>query len=91
MHNLLPKEQKAIQRKKMGCLEALLIDRMVNENAKLENECLGMAWVDYSKAFDSVPHGWFLESMKAPACVVRAVGDLLGDLPGEEDKNRDKE
>ena len=34
------------------------------EIAKKGNKNLYMAWIDYKKAFDSVPHSWIIKCMK---------------------------
>ena len=31
---------------------------------KMEKKNLHMAWIDYKKAFDSVPHSWIIKTMK---------------------------
>lgn len=60
----LPLEQKALKRGRDGCLDALLVDAMINEDAVLEGRYLSSAWLDFQKAFDSVPHGWLIEVLK---------------------------
>ena len=39
-----------------------MINKMVLENYKKRNRNLSFAWIDYKKAFDSVPHEWILRS-----------------------------
>jgi len=51
-------EQKGCIRKKMGTKDQLLINKSILEDAKRRQRNLSMAWVDYQKAFDSVPHSW---------------------------------
>lgn len=58
----LPREQKAMRRGRRGCLDALVVDSMVAQEAKGEKRNLSMGWVDYRKAFDLVPH----ESHRCP-------------------------
>ena len=43
---------------KMGTKDQLLINKTVLENCRRKSRNLSMAWVDYKKAFDSVPHLW---------------------------------
>ena len=46
-----------------GSTEApsLLIDRTVMMNSKRRKTNLSMAWIDYKKAFDMIPHSWLAE------------------------------
>ena len=41
-----------------------LIDRMVLQNCKRRQTNLAMAYVDYKKAYDIIPHSWILESLQ---------------------------
>ena len=56
--NYMGNEQKGCIRKKMGTKDQLLINKAILEDAKRRQRNLSMAWVDYQKAFDSVPHSW---------------------------------
>ena len=40
----------------------LLIDNMILCDCRKRHTNLGMAWIDYKKADDMVPHSWILES-----------------------------
>ena len=42
--------------------EHLLVDKMVMRNCKSRKTNLAMAWIDYKKAYDMVPHSWILET-----------------------------
>ena len=37
---------------------------MIQEDAKKKKKNLSTAWIDYKKAFDSVPHDWIIETLK---------------------------
>ena len=79
-HSIFPAEQRALRKEKRGCLDALLIDSMVNEEVCHWRKKLSAAWVDYSTAFDRVPHGWLLEvlnSIRAPTYLRHCVANLL--------------
>ena len=54
----LENEQKGCIRKKLGTKDQLLINKTILEDAKRRQRNLSMAWIDYQKAFDSVPHSW---------------------------------
>ena len=62
-----------------GCLEQLLINKMVLEEAVSNRRDLYTVWLDYQKAFDSIPHEWLLKSLrlaKVPEKVVCAIERL---------------
>ena len=63
MYNLLPVEQKECTRNSRGTKDQLLIDKMVLNDYKKRHTNLGMAWIDYKKAYDMNPHSWILESL----------------------------
>ena len=60
---LFPDEQKGGRRKSRGTKDQLLIDKMIIRNCKRRLTGLGMAWVDYKKAYDMVPHSWIRKCM----------------------------
>ena len=77
--NLLPEEQKALRSKTRGCLDALVIDAAVAQESKTYRRNLSVAWIDYKKAYDMVPHKWLhtaLKSIRAPKQVRRTVRRL---------------
>jgi len=75
----LPPEQRAIRRGRRGCLDALMIDSMVTREAVARHRDLSVAWIDYQKAYDRVPHewlSWMLSAMKAPFSVQYTLDHL---------------
>ena len=62
--NSLPKEQKGCRRHCRGTKDHLLVDKMIMRNCKRRKTNLSMAWIDYKKAFDMVPHSWIIECLK---------------------------
>ena len=64
-HNLIPFKQKGCMRQSRATKDQLLIDKMVLEDAKKRHRNLSMAWIDFRKAFDSVPHDWLLVCLKS--------------------------
>jgi len=62
-NGLLPEEQKGCRKNSRGTKDQLLIDKAVLKQAKLMKHSLSMAWVDYRKAYDLVPHSWLLKIM----------------------------
>jgi hypothetical protein len=54
--SLLPAEQKGCQPGSKGCMDQLIISKAIYEDCRRRNKNLSMAWTDYQKAFDNVPH-----------------------------------
>ena len=63
INKLFPEEQKGCKRGSYGCKDQLLIDKMILENCKTKHRNLSTAWIDYKKAFDSVPHAWIIKAL----------------------------
>ena len=61
---LLPDEQKGCRRGSRGTKDHLLIDKTVLKDCRRRHTYLSMAWIDYKKAYDLVPHSWIIECMK---------------------------
>ena len=63
-NSLLPDEQKGCRKRSRGTKDQLLIDREVLKEARRKQRSLSMAWIDYKKAYDMVPHSWILETLR---------------------------
>ena len=63
IYNLLPVEQKGCRKNSRETKDQLLIDKMLLNDCKKRHTNLGMAWIDYKKAYDMIPHSWILESL----------------------------
>ena len=61
--NLFPEEQKGCRRKSRGTKDQLLIDKAVLKDCRKRRANLAMAWIDYKKAYDFVPHSWIIECL----------------------------
>ncbi|XP_064292512.1 uncharacterized protein LOC135310067 [Plodia interpunctella] len=59
-NNILSEEQKGCRKGHMGCKEQLIIDSTIHKHAAAKRRNLHCAYIDYQKAFDSVPHSWLL-------------------------------
>ena len=46
------------------CKDQLMINNAILENCKKRKKNLSTAWIDYKKAFDSVPHSWILKCLQ---------------------------
>ena len=61
---MLPVERKGCRRKGSWTKDQLLVNKTILEDSKHKHRNLVMAWVDYKKAYDMVPHSWIIESLK---------------------------
>ena len=61
---LLPEDQKGCKRGSRGTKDQLLIDKTVLKDCKERHTDLSMAWIDYKKVYDFVPHSWINECME---------------------------
>ena len=59
---LLPQEQKECRKGSRGTNDLFYIDRAVNK-VKSRDKNLAMAWIDYKKTYDMVPHSWIIECL----------------------------
>jgi hypothetical protein len=62
--NLIPKEQKGGCNRTKGCKDHLLLSKAILQECKCKKKSLSMAWIDYQKAFDRVPHSWIIKSLQ---------------------------
>ena len=60
---LFPGEQKGCRKGSRGTNDLLYIDQRMMKEAKQRRKNLAMAWLDYCKAYDLVPHSWLSECM----------------------------
>ena len=59
----MPEKQKGYKRKSRGTKDQLLIDKTILKDCRKRRTNLAMAWIDYRKAYDFVPHSWILECL----------------------------
>lgn len=64
LNGILSEEQKGCRYRSQGCKEQLTIDAVCTQDARLRMRNIAVAWIDYQKAFDSVPHSWLIECLK---------------------------
>jgi hypothetical protein len=62
--NILNEEQKGYVKECFGCKEQLIIDTVIMEQARKNNRNIYTAFIDYKKAYDSVPHSWLIKILK---------------------------
>jgi hypothetical protein len=68
--NILVKEQRALQKNVWRCTHALILDQTLIADAQNQRQRrISVGWIDYAKAFDSVPHSyiqWLFRVMQVP-------------------------
>ena len=57
----LKDEQKGCRKGSRGTKDQLLVDKAILKNCRRRLTNLSMAWIDYKKAYDMVPHSWILK------------------------------
>ncbi len=60
-NNILPPEQKGCRKGLRGCKDQLLVSKLIMDLTKKQKKNMCMSWIDYKKAFDSLPHSWIIE------------------------------
>ncbi|CAK1589159.1 unnamed protein product [Parnassius mnemosyne] len=58
--NILAEQQKGCRKGSLGCKEQLIIDAVVSKQAVTKKRNIFTMFIDYKKAFDSVPHSWLI-------------------------------
>ena len=62
-NSLLPYERKGCYVNSRGTKDQLLMDKMLMLDAQWNHKNVNMAWIDFRKAYDSVPHNWLLKCL----------------------------
>ena len=61
LEGILPEEQEGCWGRSRETKDQLLIDKAILTDCKRRHTNLAMAWIDYRKAYDMVPHNWIRE------------------------------
>ena len=61
---ILPEEQKGCKRNSRGTKDQVLLDKALIRDWKRSSTNLAMAWIDYRKAYDMIPHSWISECLE---------------------------
>lgn len=74
----LPLEQRCLKRGEWGCTHTHILDNAIvlDSTRGCGQKKLAVAWIDYAKAFDSIPHSTFLWCLRR-VCVPKALIHLL--------------
>ena len=57
-----------------------MTNKTILEEVKINHGSLITVWLDYQKAFDSVPHEWLMKSLelaKVPIKIINALKELI--------------
>ena len=68
----------------MGTTDQLLLNKTIMNNIIKNRRNAVCVWLDYKKAFDSIPHSWLLKSLelaKVPPEIIRAIRTLTETCP----------
>ena len=79
-NNLITEEQAAGKRGSWNCTDQLLVNKMIYKEVTGNRRNLITVWLDYKKAFDSVPHDWVIKSLqlaKVPTIIIQAIQSLM--------------
>ena len=69
-----------VKKEVWSCTEQLMINKTILEEVKVNRRSLITMWLDYQKAFDSVPHEWLIKSLelaKIPTKIINALKELI--------------
>ncbi|TWW59899.1 hypothetical protein D4764_06G0014290 [Takifugu flavidus] len=64
MDQYMSRAQKGIGNNTRGAKHQLLVHRAFAQDCRTRHTNLCTAWIDYKKAYDSMPHTWILECLK---------------------------
>ena len=56
-------EHKGCRRKYKGTGDLLFIDKTILWDMQIRKKNLALAWIDYKKAYDMVPHSWIVKCL----------------------------
>ena len=79
-HEIIFSDQAGAKKGMWGCADELLINKTVCEEVKQHCRNLCTVWLDYKKAYDSIPHEWILTALrlaKIPEHLVAAIKRLI--------------
>ena len=83
-NSIITDQQAAGKKGVWGCAEQLIIKMIPNEvkhnkEVKHNRRNLCTIWLDYQKAFDSVPHSWMIKALElaeVPTVIIKVIKQL---------------
>ena len=64
INSIMSTSQNGCRKGARGTKELLLIDMTIGQQVRRNRKDLATCWIDYKKAFDSVPHSWLLRVLE---------------------------
>ena len=64
VNNILGIEQVAAKKGSWGCTDQLLVNNTIMEEVVSKRQNTVCVWLDYKKAFDTVPHDWLIKLLQ---------------------------
>lgn len=80
-YDILPEYQRAMKQNVWGTIDCILLDEAITKDAKLRQKSLSVAWIDFQKAYDRVPHKLIIEVLRLTRCPTRLVSFLESVMP----------
>ena len=75
-NNIITNEQAGGKKGTCGTTEQLLMNKSILKEVKNSRRNLVTVWLDYRKAFDSIPYSWLLQALKlakVPEIIINAI------------------
>ena len=79
-YNYMQIDQRGCTTGSMGCVDNLLIDKAVQEDAQFGRKNLSCTWIDVKKAFDSINHNWLkfcLQIHSIPTKIAQFISNTI--------------
>lgn len=64
LNNIMTEEQRGCYKNSQGCKDQVTIDTVIVQEALKKKRNLSMTYIDYKKAFDSIPHSFLIEILQ---------------------------
>ena len=77
---LLVDEQKGCIKGTRGTKDQLPVDKTVLKNCQRRLTNLSMAWIDYKKTFDMVPHSWVLKCLEMVGAAINMISLITNSM-----------
>ena len=77
LEGILPEEQKGCRKRSRVNKDQLLTNKAILKDCKRRHTNLPMAWIDYHKVYDMVPHSWIGECLEIFGIAVNVRQFLL--------------
>ena len=75
-NNIITPEQASGKEGLWGTTKQLLINKSILNDARKHHQNLITVWLDYRKAFDSVPHTWLIQALKLAKVLQKVVNAI---------------